>query len=198
MKTSTTAGQHSLQFYWQLFLFTFYLSAFTFGGGYVIVPLMRKKSVEQHKWLEDSEMINLVAIAQSAPGPIAVNASLLIGFRMAGIAGAFVTLLGTILPPLIILSVISFFYKAFKENQLVNLALKGMGAGIAAVIVDAVIKMGKEIVKTKQFIVIALMFLSFLAKILFGQVVLILVICGAIGLVLAAIRQYRSSEGHPI
>ena len=82
-------------FYRKLFTSTFYLSAFTFGGGYVIIPLMRKKFVEQFHWIEETEMLDLTAIAQSAPGPIAVNASSLIGYRLAGFAGAMVSTLGT-------------------------------------------------------------------------------------------------------
>lgn len=100
----------------KLFCSTFYLSAFTFGGGYVIIPLMRKKFVEQYHWIEEEEMLDLTAIAQSSPGAIAVNASILIGYRLAGLFGALVTVLGTVLPPLIILSVISVAYTALPEQ----------------------------------------------------------------------------------
>ena len=106
-------------FYRKLFTSTFYLSAFTFGGGYVIIPLMRKKFVEQFHWIEETEMLDLTAIAQSAPGPIAVNASILIGYRLAGFAGAMVSTLGTVLPPLIILSLISLAYTAFQSSLIV-------------------------------------------------------------------------------
>ena len=92
------------KFYLKLFLSTFYLSAFTFGGGYVIVPLMRKKFVNEYGWIDENEMIDLIAIAQSAPGVIAINASLIIGYKLAGILGAIVALVGTVLPPLIIIS----------------------------------------------------------------------------------------------
>ena len=91
------------KFYLKLFLSTFYLSAFTFGGGYVIVPLMRKKFVNEYGWIDENEMIDLIAIAQSAPGVIAINASLIIGYKLAGILGAIVALVGTVLPPLIII-----------------------------------------------------------------------------------------------
>ena len=99
--------------YCKLFTSTFYLSAFTFGGGYVIIPLMKKKFADDLHWIEEKEMLDLTAIAQSAPGPIAVNAAILIGYRIAGVLGALTTILGTVLPPLIILSVISLFYQAF-------------------------------------------------------------------------------------
>lgn len=134
----------------KLFTSTFYLSAFTFGGGYVIIPLMKKKFVDDLKWIEEEEMLNLTAIAQSSPGAVAVNASILLGYRIAGILGALVTILGTILPPLIIISIISFFYEAFSANVVVNAVLKGMQAGVAAVIADVVISLGHNVTKEKK------------------------------------------------
>ena len=124
--------------YRKLFTSTFYLSAFTFGGGYVIIPLMKKKFVDDLQWIEKDEMLNFAAIAQSSPGAVAVNAAILLGYRIAGIPGALVTILGTVLPPLLILSVISFFYAAFRDNAVVNAVLKGMQAGVTAVIADVV------------------------------------------------------------
>ena len=133
------------KFFWTLFVSTFTLSAFTFGGGYVIVPLMRKKFVETLKWIEEDEMMDLISIAQSAPGPIAVNSSIIIGYRLAGVPGALVTVFGTVLPPMVVLSVISQFYTAFRDNVIVSLVLKGMGIGVAAVIVDVVYTMAKGV-----------------------------------------------------
>ena len=95
---------------WQLFKATFLLSAFTFGGGFVIVSLMKKKFVEELKWLEEEEMLDITAIAQSSPGPIPINASVILGYRMCGVIGSLVAILGTSLPPMIIISVISVFY----------------------------------------------------------------------------------------
>ena len=112
--------------YLKLFLSTFQLSACTFGGGFVIIPLMRKKFVEELGWIEEQEMMDLTAIAQSSPGAIAVNASILVGYHVAGISGALLTVLGTVLPPLIMISVISFFYQQFRDNVFVNMAMTGM------------------------------------------------------------------------
>ena len=114
------------QVYLKLFTSTFYLSTFTFGGGFVIIPLMKKKFVDDLHWIEEEEMLNLTAIAQSSPGAVAVNASILLGYQVAGILGALVSILGTVLPPLIILSIISLFYTAFRNNIVVNSVLKGM------------------------------------------------------------------------
>jgi chromate transporter len=114
--------------YLKLFSSTFYISAFTFGGGYVIIPLMKKKFAEDLKWITEDEILDLIAIAQSSPGPVAVNASLLIGYKVAGFAGAVTTVFGTILPPLIILSVISAFYDAFIANRVIAFATRACGA----------------------------------------------------------------------
>ena len=94
---------------WKLFLTTFYISSFTFGGGFVIVTFMRRKFVEELHWLEESEMLDYVAMAQSTPGPIAVNAAILVGWRVAGFWGMVCAVLGTILPPMLILTVVSLF-----------------------------------------------------------------------------------------
>ena len=98
--------------YRKLFLSTFELSACTFGGGFVIIPLMRKKFVEELGWIEEEEMLDLTAIAQASPGAIAVNASIMLGYHIAGIPGAILAVLGTVLPPLIIISIISMFYRS--------------------------------------------------------------------------------------
>lgn len=178
--------------YRKLFLSTFTLSAFTFGGGYVIVPLMRKKFVEEYHWIEEKEMINLVAIAQSSPGAVAVNASLIIGFRLAGVLGALVAVLGTVLPPLLILTAISFCYDAFRSNQVVSAVLRGMQAGVAAVIADVVISMGASVVKEKDPVSIVIMPAAFVCSYFLEiNVVYIILICGAVG----ALRILFSRKG---
>ncbi len=169
-------------FYWKLFLSTFTLSTFTFGGGYVIVPLMQKRFVKELKWIDEDEMLDLVAIGQSAPGPIAINTSILVGYRMAGIPGAFLTILGTILPPLITITVISYFYIAFRDNTIVKTLMKGMSAGVAAIIVDVVIDMAAKIIKNKTLLPIAVMILAFIAAAFLKiNLIYILLICGALG-----------------
>ena len=133
--------------YWQLFLSTFKLSACTFGGGFVIIPLMRERFVKELHWIEEEEMLDLTAIAQSSPGSIAINASILVGYHVAGIPGALITVVGSALPPLIIISIISAFYQAFRSNKYVSMAMAGMLAGVAAVIFDVVINMAWPILK---------------------------------------------------
>lgn len=109
-----------------LFLSTFYLSAFTFGGGYVIVTLMKQKFVDELHWIDEDEMLDLVAIAQSAPGAIAVNGAIVVGYKLAGVTGLLTAVLGTVLPPFLILSVISVCYEAFRSMTLIALMLEGM------------------------------------------------------------------------
>ena len=184
-----------LGFYVKLFLSTFTLSAFTFGGGYVIIPLMRKKFVEQYHWIEEQEMLDLTAIAQSSPGAIAVNASILIGYRLAGVGGAIFTILGTVLPPLIILSVISLFYQAFRDSRAVSAVMKGLQAGVAAVIADVVLSMGLDVFRQKKVLPVILMFGVFIASYFFNvNIILIILICGLVGVADMLIREKRRKE----
>lgn len=175
--------KHNLKTYLTLFGTTFRLSAFTFGGGYVIIPLMRKQFVDKLGWLDEQEMLDLTAIAQSSPGPIAVNASILVGYRVAGVAGALVTMLGTVLPPLITLSVISLFYDAFRSNRIVAMVLKGMQAGVAAVIFDVVYTMTRNVLKQKRLLPLLTLAGAFVASwFLDVHILLILLVCAALGL----------------
>ena len=181
-------------FYFKLFISTFCLSAFTFGGGYVIIPLMRKKFVDELNWLEEKEMLDLTAIAQSSPGAIAVNASILVGYRLAGFLGAFITILGTVLPPLITLSIISLFYVAFRESLIVGALLFGMQAAVAAVIVDVVINMARSIIREKNRLAILMMFIVFIANYFLKiNLMLIIIICGLIG-ALSTLYQAKKVE----
>lgn len=182
--------------YRKLFTSTFYLSAFTFGGGFVIIPLMKKKFVDELGWLEEEEMLNLAAIGQSSPGAVAVNAAILLGYRVGGPLGALVSILGTVLPPLIIITIISAFYTAFRSNPVVNAVLKGMQAGVAAVIADVVINMGGKVVRQKKWIPILTMVGAFLATWYFKiNVVIIILVCGALGGIMAWYESRKAKKG---
>ena len=146
----------------QLFITMFSLSSCTFGGGFVIVSLMKKKVVEERGWLDEDEMLDITAIAQSSPGPIPVNASVILGYRLQGIIGSLVAVGGTILPPMILLSLIAVFYDWFRQNAVINTALTVMRAGVAAVICDVVINLAKNVLGTKKPLYIALMVITFI------------------------------------
>ncbi len=181
--------------YWTLFSSTFYLSAFTLGGGYVIVPLMQKKFVEDLGWIDEDEMLNLVALGQSCPGPIAVNTSILVGYRVAGLPGALVTVLGTALPPLITISIIALFYQQFRDNKVVAAVLKGMQAGVAAVILDVVIGMAGRVVKRKEVIPILVMLGAFAATyFLKVNVMYIILVCGFLGFLLSRRKEQEGAQ----
>lgn len=167
----------------KLFISTLYLSAFTFGGGYVIVTLMKKKFVDQYHWIEEEEMLDLIAIAQSSPGAIAVNGAIVVGYKLAGIAGVITAILATILPPFLVISLISVFYQAFRDNLLVSRMLEGMQAGVGAVIASVVYEMFRGIIKGKDPASVFLMIGAFLAScILKINVIDIVIVCGLIGL----------------
>lgn len=180
--------------YAKLFGTTFYLSTFTFGGGYVIVPLMKKKFVDELAWLEEEEMLNMAAIAQSSPGAMAVNASLLVGWQLMGLPGALVSVLGTVLPPLIILSVVSLFYTAFRDNAVVSAVLQGMMAGVCAVIFDVVITMGGNILRRKKVLPVLIIAGAFLAHFAFHvNVIYIIVFCACLG-ALVGVRDAKTGK----
>ena len=166
----------------KLFLSTLYLSAFTFGGGYVIVTLMKKKFVDQYHWIEEAEMLDLVAIAQSAPGPIAVNGAIVVGYKLAGLFGVAVAILGTIIPPFVIIALVSICYNVFRSNVIVGKMLEGMQAGVGAVIASVTYEMGAGIVREKNGILLLIMAGAFLASCVFGvNVVVIVIVCGVLG-----------------
>ena len=161
----------------KLFLSTLYLSAFTFGGGYVIVTLMKKKFVDDYHWIEENEMLDLVAIAQSAPGPIAVNGAIVVGYKLAGLAGTLVAIIGTIIPPFVIISLISAFY-------LVSQMLEGMQAGVGAVIASVTYEMGCGIIKKKDNVATIVMIAAFIAACVLGiNVIYIVIASGVFGVI---------------
>ncbi len=164
----------------KLFLSTLYISAFTFGGGFVIITLMKKKFVDELHWIDEDEMLDLTALAQSSPGAVAVNASILIGKRICGFPGMITAVIGTVLPPIITLSVISFFYAEFASNRYVALALKGMQAGVAAVIFDVVCDMGLKILKNKKFTDYFILAAAFTATFFFNVNVIFIILAAAV------------------
>lgn len=163
---------------WQLFIHNFKISAFTFGGGYVIVSLMQKEYVDKMHWIDEKEMMDMVSIVQASPGALAVNASVMIGWKLAGLAGMLISVLATILPCMIILSVISIFYQMFITNPWVALALKGMQAGVAALIVDVSISMSTKVLKKKSVWADLLLFAAFAGSFLLNINVIWIILGG--------------------
>lgn len=176
----------------KLFFSTLYLSTFTFGGGYVIVTLLKQKFVDELHWIDKEEMLDLVAIAQSSPGAIAVNGAIVVGYKLAGIPGILVSVLGAIIPPFTILTAISFFYNAFKTNFIIKNLLTGMTAGVSAVIISVVWDMAAGIVKSRDVLLIIIMICAFIANYYLKiNVVFIILTTAAIGALRTIIRTKR-------
>lgn len=182
------------QILWKLFWSMLYISAFTFGGGFVIVTFMKRKFVDELHWMEESEMLDLTALAQCSPGAIAVNVAILVGCRVAGAAGITVAVLGTILPPLLILSVLSLFYRAFASNIYVMFALKGMQAAVAAVILDVVCSLGTNIWKEKGWLQKIVMITAFLAAFFLDVGAITIILAAAAVGICAEIRRHRGQR----
>ena len=181
--------------YWTLFLSTLTISAFTFGGGYVIVSLLKKKFVDELHWLEADEMLDLAAIAQSSPGAVAVNAAILVGYRTLGPPGMAIAVLGTIIPPFVIISLISLCYTAFRTNPIVAAVLKGMQSGVAAVIADVTVNLSRNVQRESGVIGVLIMVGAFLASWMFNVNVLwIIFVCAVYGLGSTWLRLHRRRE----
>ena len=185
--------QKRLRVLWTLFSSMLYISAFTFGGGFVIVTLMKRKFVDELRWLDESEMLDMTALAQSSPGAIAVNAAILVGWKTAGFAGMLSAVLGTVLPPVVILSVISLFYRLFAENRYVALVLKGMQSGVAAVILDVSVSLGQKALKEKQLLHMLILAAAFAASFFFRVNVIWIILFAAAAGILSVLAQRKEA-----
>lgn len=166
---------------WKLFLSTFYLSTFTFGGGYVIVSLMKKKFVDEYHWIDENEMLDLVAIAQSAPGAVAVNGAIAVGYKLAGLIGVVTAVFGTLLPQFVIIAAISVCYRSSAKIYC-KPDVACWQAGVGAVIAVVVYEMAGEVAKQKDAISWIIMAAAFLAATVFQvNVVYIVIASGLLG-----------------
>ncbi len=178
----------------KLFLSTLELSAFTFGGGYVIVSLMKKTFVDKFHWIENDEMLDLVAIAETAPGSIAISGAIVVGYKLAGLPGMFITVVATAIPPLVTISLIALGYQAVSGNELVKRLLLGMQAGVAAVIFAVVWDLARKYVKKRDAAALVIMTLAFVAAYVFHvNVICVVLACIGVGLV-HALRLMRSGK----
>ncbi len=188
-------GQAKRNVLLRLFASTLYLSTFTFGGGYVIVSLLKNKFVDQYHWIDEEEMLDLVAIAQSSPGAIAVNGAIVVGFKLAGLPGVLVSVLGAVLPPMVILSLISLCYSSFSANPYAAAMLGGMKAGVGAVIVSVVYDMGKTVADTGDRINILIMAAAFCAAyFLHVNVIWIILVTAAFGAIRAVLSVRKGED----
>ncbi|MFA7663337.1 MAG: chromate transporter [Clostridia bacterium] len=136
------------------------IGALTFGGGYAMISIIEREATIKRKWLTSEEMLDIIAIAESTPGPIALNSATYVGAKVAGFLGAFVASISVMLPPIVIITLISSTLTKYFENPYVKWAFLGMRAGVAALILNAVINLGKFLKNEKRPAVYAVFFLS--------------------------------------
>ncbi|MDD3903842.1 MAG: chromate transporter [Sphaerochaeta sp.] len=192
-KTKVVKPEVNFRFFLQLFWATFTLSIFTFGGGFVIISLMRKKMVATLHWIDDEQMMDFVTIAQSSPGPIAVNGSLMVGYHLAKLPGALVAALGTILPPMIILSLVSLGYEAVKDNLWIDAAFHGMRPVVAAIVLQVTWVLFKPLLAKKKIIPLLMFALSFVALYLFKvNIMLVMVICIIVAVIVSLVGMKKA------
>ncbi|KOA21290.1 putative chromate transport protein [Clostridium homopropionicum DSM 5847] len=149
-----------------MFISFFKIGAFTFGGGYAMIPIIEAEVVNKKRWLEKEEFLDILAISQSFPGALAVNSSIFIGYKIGGILGGILALLGVVLPSFFIILIVAIFFQQFRNNPTVELVFKGISAAVPMLVLVAVISLSKSVNKNLinlaivLFTVIAISFLK--------------------------------------
>ena len=169
------------------------IGAFTFGGGYAMIPIIQKEVVEKKHWISDDDILDIIAIAESTPGPIAINSATFVGYKIAGFWGSFFSTFGVVFPSFVVISLISFVLGAFESNIYVQYAFNGIRAGVLALIVKAFISMYKKCPKNIVSYIVAV--LSFVTVAVFDINVLYVIIgCAVFGLVSSIIISRRNKN----
>ena len=177
----------------QLFASFFKIGAFTFGGGLVMIPLIQKEAVEKRKWVSEDDVLDIVAIAESTPGPIAINAATFIGYKTAGLGGAFAATFGVVLPSFVIISILSVLLSMNIGLLPVKYAFFGIRAGVVALLFRALVAMYKK--SPKDIFSYIIMAGAFVTVAVFKINVFITVICCAVfGLIYTLIRERGSKN----
>ena len=166
----------------ELFLSFANIGAFTFGGGYAMIPLLQREVVENKKWIDERQMLDITAISQSTPGPLAINAATFVGYKIEGVIGAILATLGVVLPSFFIIIVVSVLFNIFRDNVIVNNVFMGIKAGVIILIIEAAIKLSKQI--KKNVFNFVLLLLSFLITVFTSiNVIYVLIACGLCGVI---------------
>ena len=173
---------------WKVFATFFKIGAFTFGGGYAMIPLIQKEAVDRHGWVTEDDILDIIAIAESTPGPIAINSATFVGYRACGVLGSVAATLGVVLPSFVLIFAISFVLRQFQQIKAVQYAFQGIRAGVLALLCKALWGMYKKNQKNwASYIVMAGSFL--LTAIVDVSVLPVLVGCAVFGLVTARIMK---------
>ena len=178
---------------WSLFLTFFKIGAFTFGGGYAMIPLIQKEAVENKGWVTDDDILEIIAIAESTPGPIAINSATFVGYRTCGFLGAACATLGVVLPSFCIILAISYVLQEFQDLKIVQYAFNGIRAGVLALLFKALWTMYKKSPKGwAAYVVMAAAFL--LTAFLKVNVLLVILGCAVFGLITATVADRRAQK----
>ena len=174
----------------RLFWIFLKIGAFTFGGGYAMIPLIERETVEKRGLLDREELTDIVAIAESTPGPIAVNAATFVGFRAAGVPGALFATVGVVLPSFLIILAVAFFLRRVTDNRYVRYAFFGIRAGVLALIVRAAVDFFRSAEHNVfSFCVMAAAFIW--SAVLDWSVIALIALCGLAGLVFCTVKRKR-------
>ena len=175
---------------WKLFVTFFKIGAFTFGGGYAMIPLIQREVSEKNGWITDEEILEVVAIAESTPGPIAINSATFVGYKVCGFWGSFFCTLGVVLPSFLIILGISEILELVKDYRVVKYAFMGIRAGVVALVIKALIKMYKAC--PKSAVSYFIMGLSFVFAVFTNiSMIYVIIACALIGLVSARVAERR-------
>lgn len=163
-----------------MFLVFFKIGAFTIGGGYAMLPLIEREVVDKKGWIEKQEFLDMLALAQSSPGPIAVNTAVFVGYKIAGMTGMIATVLGAVLPSFIIILIIASIFVGIKDNEIVERIFKGIRPAVVALIAAPVIRLSKNAKINKKTIIIpvAVALLVAFAKITPVIIIIVAALCG--------------------
>lgn len=176
----------------QLFLTFLRIGAFTFGGGYAMIPLIQKEIVENKKWISNDDVLEIIAIAESTPGPFAVNASTFVGYKVCGFRGAFFGTLGVVLPSFAVIMAVSTILREFQSVPVVRYAFWGIRAGVVALLIKTLWSMYRQIQKgALSYIAMAAAFV--LAAFVNIHIVIVIIGCGAFGLVMSILAERRQT-----
>ncbi len=170
-------GKSRLKIIWELFTAFFRIGAFTFGGGYAMIPLIQHEMVEKKGWISDDDILEIIAIAESTPGPIAINTATFVGYRTCGVFGAAAATFGVVLPSFVIISVIARLLSEFSDIKAVQYAFNGIRAGVLALVLKALYTMYKK--APKKLLSYIVMAAAFAVTAFFGVNVLLVVLCCA-------------------
>ena len=175
----------------RLFTTFFKIGLFTFGGGYAMIPLIQREVIEKHKWIDEKDFLDMLVLAQSTPGPIAVNTAVFVGYKTAGVAGAIMTTLGTILPSFIVILLLALFFAEVRDNRYVDAAFRAMRPAVVALIVAPLIGLVKGmrwyLVALSAVVAMAVWYLGFSPAYLIGAALIV-------GVVLAVVNGRKGTK----